>query len=70
MKRTSEEWQILKPNIIVFDPDGWDRRNYQFSWCEELITEEEYEQRLSRSTCIINENSNHWTRDISKKEKD
>jgi len=56
VKRTSNEWQQLKPEIIVYDPDGWDRKNYQFSWFEELITEEEYNYRLLRSTCITNFN--------------
>lgn len=51
-KMTSAEWQSLKPDMIVIDPDGWDRKNYQFSWYEELITEEEYDRRLIESTCI------------------
>lgn len=69
MKKTSKEWQLLKPNTIVIDPDGWDRSNYQFSWYDELITEEEYEQRLSRSTCIKNDNRNNWPNYFSKEEK-
>lgn len=52
IKRTSQEWQELKPEIIVYDSDGWDRKNYQLSWYEELITEEEYNSRLVRSTCL------------------
>lgn len=51
-KKTSEKWQELKPNPHVYDPDGWDRMNFQFSWYEELITAQEYEQRAMRSTCM------------------
>lgn len=29
----------------VLDPDGWDRKNYDYSWNEELITLEEYKNR-------------------------
>ena len=52
--KTSAEWQELKQDIIVIDPDGWDRNNYQFSWFEELITEEEYQKRIMVSTCLYN----------------
>ena len=48
--RTSEEWQKLCRHEIL-DPDGWDRKNFQFSWHEEKITREEFEARLLRSTC-------------------
>lgn len=51
--KTSAEWQKLKPKVLVLDPDGWDRKNYQFSWYEELITEEEYQRRLMMSTCLF-----------------
>lgn len=53
-KRTSEEW-AKHDYIVVLDPDGWDRTNYQFSWNEELITREEYNRRRMFSTCIIPE---------------
>ena len=49
--KTSVEWQALKPKIVVLDPDGWDRKNFQFSWHKELITEKEYKYRRSISTC-------------------
>ena len=49
--KTSEQWQKLKMDIIVLDPDGWDRTNFQYSWFEELITEQEYNNRLSQSSC-------------------
>ncbi len=51
-KKTSEEWSKEYKNAEVFDPDGWDRRNFQYSWYEEKITFEEFEQRVMHSTCI------------------
>jgi len=51
-QNTSAKWQILYPNPIVLDPDGWDRANYQYSWHEESITYSEYQRRLSLSTCM------------------
>ena len=52
IKRTSQEWQALKPLTVILDPDGWDRGNYQFSWHEEKITELQYNRRLGHSTCM------------------
>lgn len=57
IKLTSEEWnkKLCKKlgvlNIIV-DPDGWDRNNYQYSFCEELITKKEFNNRLMKSTIM------------------
>ena len=53
MKKTSEEWQSIFPYPKVLDPDGWDRKNYDYSWKEEKITLEEYEARRSQSTCVF-----------------
>lgn len=50
--KTSDEWQTLYPEIRVLDADGWDRKNYQFSWFEELISYEEYNKRRMFSTCM------------------
>ena len=50
-KKTSAEWQELTPEIIVLDPDGWNRKNYDYSWNVERITEKEYNSRVSKSTC-------------------
>jgi hypothetical protein len=49
--RTSEDWQKIC-DVLVYDADGWDRKNYQFSWYQEKITREEFEKRLFRSTVI------------------
>lgn len=50
-KRTSEEWQTLFPNIVVIDPDGWNRSDFFNSWHKEYITLETYQQRVMESTC-------------------
>ena len=51
--RTSDEWQRLNSNIVVIDPDGWDRENHKKNWYEELITYQEYVQRRELSTCMF-----------------
>ena len=51
--KTSEQWQQQFPNVKVINPDGWDRKNFQYSWYEELITYDEYCQRVVVSTCSI-----------------
>ncbi len=53
-KLTSKDWYAtLFPNkeVVVLDPDGWDRTNFQFSWFEELITEQQFHLRVMSSTC-------------------
>lgn len=50
MKKSSDKWQKIC-KTTVYDPDGWDRKNYQFSWYEERITRKEFENRLIFSTC-------------------
>ena len=50
--RTSEEWLKEQPNVIIYDPDGWDRRNYTYSFFEEEITLEEFNKRLVYSTVM------------------
>ena len=52
--KTSEEWQKLNPDIKIYDPDGWDRTNFEYSWFEEKITLEEYNKRMFSSTCMVN----------------
>lgn len=48
--KTSAEWQTLYPAVKVLDPDGWDRKNFKYSWYEEQITYAEYKRRLFEST--------------------
>lgn len=52
--KTSEEWLKIykddKPNFQLLDPDGWDRRNYKYSFYEEKITNMEFMGRIIAST--------------------
>jgi 5'-deoxynucleotidase YfbR-like HD superfamily hydrolase len=69
--KTSEEWQKLTPSIVVIDPDGWDRTNFQYSWFEEKVSLETYNARLFRSTVICKEvepNLNYIKNEGSKQE--
>lgn len=51
--KTSEEWmKLYKDEFIVYDPDGWDRSNFDFSWFIEKISYTEFQQRVMRSTLI------------------
>jgi hypothetical protein len=52
-KLSAENW-LKEPayeGIVVYDPDGWDRSNFDVSWAEK-ITEEEFNKRLATSTCL------------------
>ena len=53
VEKTSQQWydELRKTeNITIMDPDGWDRTSYKYSFTEELITKEKFNERLSRST--------------------
>lgn len=50
--KTSAQWAEEK-GVVVLDPDGWDRKNYHYSWNEEEITEAEFERRKSESTTLV-----------------
>lgn len=49
VKKAAEIW-CYDTGIEILDPDGWDRRDYDNSWCEE-ITREEFIRRAAMSTC-------------------
>lgn len=50
--KTSEEWLELKfPDVRILDPDGWDRKNFDYSFNIEKIDFIEFQQRLAKSTC-------------------
>ncbi len=56
-RKGSEEWlkivgQEMGRRIIVLDPDGWDRKNFEESWAEK-ISKEEFCHRLNMSTTQI-----------------
>lgn len=63
MRRYSdEEGELLQPWELdeareVLAQDGWDRKNYTYSWHQELIDEKEYHLRVMRSTCRCDSNS-------------
>lgn len=59
LRRTSDKWyeemreqQRYRPEgvIEILDPDGWDRKNFDHSFYEEEITQEEFQRRLIMST--------------------
>jgi len=53
--KTSQEWYEEIPKelgFVIYDPDGWDRKNYQFSFHEEKITKQEFLNRTFSSTCL------------------
>lgn len=53
--KTSQQWYDLIPKEFefgIYDPDGWDRTNYEYSFNQELITKEEFLNRVQRSTCL------------------
>lgn len=47
----STDWS-KKLCVLVTDPDGWDRQNFDTSWMEE-ITEAEFRARLQKSTSLV-----------------
>lgn len=49
IKLTPDEWGA-KFGIVVWDPDGWDRKNYEEDWAKPL-TIDEYEKKAALSTC-------------------
>lgn len=50
--KTSDQWyqELYANKLKIYDPDGWDRSNWEFSFFEEQITKGEFENRLFRST--------------------
>ena len=53
IKKTSLDWVAdMKNPVVILDPDGWDRKNYHFSYCVEKITKEEFNHRLAYSTLM------------------
>ena len=53
--KTSKEWyDIVYPNkeVVIMDPDGWDRSNWEYSWEEEQITQNTFMIRVMNSTCM------------------
>ena len=60
VKKTSNYWQELLTDpleISIMDPDGWDRKNYDYSYNKEEITAREFQKRVCGSTCCFNPDS-------------
>ena len=53
--KTSQEWQKLIKEVLVLDPDGWDRCNYEYSWEQEEVPVQEFFKRVAESTCTYPE---------------
>jgi hypothetical protein len=55
--KTSQKWlaeiQERFPKVNVLDPDGWDRKNYEYSFNQELISKEEFKKRFYMSTVML-----------------
>jgi len=55
--KTSEQWfeiyKVENGDCHITDPDGWDRTNFDYSWFEEEISFQDFEQRMARSTALI-----------------
>jgi len=45
IKKVSSEW-IKEYDCKIIDPDGWDRKNYDYSFNIEKITRKEFEFNL------------------------
>ena len=54
-KRTSRQWckRLKFKREWIYDPDGWDRMNFEYSFNKEKITEGEFGNRVIRSTLMI-----------------
>jgi 6-pyruvoyl-tetrahydropterin synthase len=50
--KTSSEWIKIYP-VRIIDPDGWDRKNFIYSFNEEKITLEEFGSRCGLSTMYM-----------------
>lgn len=52
MKKSSDIWASYYPYKIL-DPDGWDRKNFDFSYFQEEITWDGFMNRVNQSTIIF-----------------
>ena len=71
IKKTSQHWYAEIPGelgFVIYDPDGWDRKNYEFSFNEELITTEEFINRTFHSTVLSNKKAHEFFTQWEKEE--
>ena len=40
-KKNSHDWKKTRPDLVIMDPNGWDRSNYEASMAK-LITKGNY----------------------------
>ena len=56
VRKSSKEWyeiaQKADPQFVIYDPDGWDRQNYDYSFNQEKISNTEFWSRVMASTCM------------------
>lgn len=53
VRKTSDAWHReihADGDVVIIDPDGWDRRNFEVSYYQEEITLEEFNSRIQQST--------------------
>lgn len=56
MLKTGKQWhKELYPEITILDYDGFDRYNLEYSYEQELITEDEFQRRMGYCTIIVKE---------------
>lgn len=53
--KNSEQWTSYIQNVLgysfdICDPDSWNRNNWEYSWCEEEISLNEFGRRLMISS--------------------
>lgn len=42
-------------SLVIMDPEGWNRKKFQYSFYEEEIDETEFQRRVSLSTQLFYE---------------
>lgn len=55
--KTSQEW-VYETGVTILDPDGWDRRNFFYSFHQQRITREQFDRRVAMSTTCVYRPSN------------
>ena len=59
--KTSAEWyKDISHMCEIITPDSWDTDNYEFSWNEELISQDAFINKLLNSECSMGEAFNNW----------
>ena len=59
-ERKPEDWLIdpAYSDIMIIDPDGWDRQNFEESWARP-INQKEFERRLGMCTIDMARRTQH-----------